>query len=216
MNWMNNKVAIVFLGVLAVCLPLSSCADPRMEAANVVKSKLADRKAQRARSMELHCQAMEAMDQDNSEAARKYLNEALVEYDDNSHAWMGLGLLEYEAGDLYQAAQAFHRAARLEPLRYEPHFNLGIVLESGGGYSKAIQEYEIALKYAPDQLEVMENLARCYFITGAKLEKAQQLVERALQQELRPEWIQWLQRRSARVSATPADRAEDAQPPHPH
>ena len=46
------------------------------------------------------------------------------------------------------------------PHRYEPHFNLGSVLESAGLYSQAIKAYKGVLELAPDNVEVMKNLAQ--------------------------------------------------------
>ncbi|MCK4277112.1 MAG: tetratricopeptide repeat protein [Phycisphaerae bacterium] len=123
----------------------------------------------------------------------------------NARGWMLLGVIEYENDRLFEAASAFHRASRLEPMRYEPHFNTGAVLEKAGRYEQAIESYEAALKLAPDELAVMENLARCYIRAKTKLSVAKELIAKALPKEARPEWRIWLAEQLHRLEAGARD-----------
>jgi len=181
------------LAALACLTVLPSCQSPRDKALATVQSQLATRTAARQRSMDLLRKAQQADQASQPQQARQCLQQAVREDDRNASAWMALGALEYQQDNYYQAAEAFHRAARLEPTRHEPHFNLGIVLESAGLYSKAAAEYETALKLAPEQLETMEHLARCYIKTHSNLPKAQQLLNLAAARETRPPWVRWIQ-----------------------
>ena len=192
MDITKTKTLDVFVG-LCIWTCLCGCQDLRVEARDRVKNELAERNTRRAHSVELCRKAQDACEKHDVPRARVLLNRAVTEDSRNTYAWMALGSLEFDQENMYEAAQAFHQAARLEPTRYEPHFNIGTVLESVGRYSQAINEYEAALKLAPNQVEVMENLARCYIKANVKLDKARELVNRALRSEYRIEWIRWLQ-----------------------
>lgn len=191
------KAALLVLALLAVVM--TGCHDPRRAALMELQGELANRQMARQRSAELHTKAREALEAGDIRQARADLFMALEADERNAAAWMTLGRLEYEAENLTEAAQAFHRAARLAPTRYEPRFNLGSVLERAGRYDRAITEYESALKLAPDQVEVMENLARCYIKTRTKLPTARHLIGQALLVESRPDWVRWLKLESDRL-----------------
>jgi Flp pilus assembly protein TadD len=158
--------------------------------------------------MALYRKAMETSRDSDLPRQRELLQEALAASDRNSRAWMALGALEFSQGNLQEAATAFHRASRLEPARHEPRYNLGAVLESAGQYAQAAKEYEIALKRAPDDLEVIENLARCYIRTGSQPAKAKELIDQAVKQESRPEWVAWLNRQSVRLESAQRGNVE--------
>ena len=53
---------------------------------------------------------------------------------------MALGDVEFRRDRYYESAEAFHEAARLAPTRFEPHFNLGIVFETIGRYSRFLRQ----------------------------------------------------------------------------
>ena len=78
------------------------------------------------------------------EAAADLFQRAVAADENNAAAWMALGGVELRLEGYFEAAEAFHHAARLAPTRYEPHFNLGTVLEAVGRYSDAIKAYEAA------------------------------------------------------------------------
>jgi len=192
-----NIVAVTMCCLLTVAV--SGCVDRQQEAIETLNQELAERSARRSRSQALYRSALRAR-QDGDLAAARELMAAAVEKDDrNARAWMRLGLYQYEEGNLYDAAQAFHRASRLRPERYEPHFNIGMVHESVGHLRQAIREYELALELAPGQVAVMENLARCYLATNTEMDKAKRLVNQALESESRPEWVRWLTGQAIRL-----------------
>ncbi|MFA6133461.1 MAG: tetratricopeptide repeat protein [Phycisphaerae bacterium] len=180
---------------LCVCLcaaGLLGCDNPHKKAALVVNKELSKLQENSRHSAELYRQALAARDANNAAGARKLLQDAVEIDNRNARAWMTLGILLYEKDDLARAAQAFDSAAKAEPNRYEPHYNLGIVLEAAGRYERAIEEYEMALTLCADQNEVRENLARCLIKNRAQPQNAKRLIEQALRVETRPEWVSWL------------------------
>ena len=186
---------------IGLCLTLPACANPQAQAAQALKQQLAAKRADQIQSMKAYTRALAAMDKGDTTNAKKHLNQAIAQDNDNAHAWMALGRLEYDQDNLHKAAKAFDHAARLSPLRYEPHYNLGIVLESAGNYTQAIHQYQIALKHAPHQIHIKENLARCYLKTNANTSTrhAKQLISQALTTESRPQWIQWLKQKERQL-----------------
>lgn len=190
------KVVAAMLMSMALC----SCHDGRSRAVQTVERQISTRQADMARAMQLYRKGLEAHEASHLDKAHKLLSGAVAADKRNASAWMALGAIEFERDSLFKAAEAFHRACRLEPRRYEPHFNVGTILESAGRYQQAVREYEIALELAPDQIEVMENLARCYIKLDTNLDKAKKLVDRALTFEARSEWRLWLMKQSNRLS----------------
>ncbi len=199
-------------GMILALVAATGCLSPQEKAQRAVEEELRERRQQQAQSDRLYDQAMEAYKQSyldrelgvspDLDKAQDLLRQSVAAYDGNANAWMALGVVAYEKDEFFDAARAFDRAARLMPTRYEPRFNLGSIFEMAGHYEKAISEYETALRLAPDQVEVMENLARCYIRTGRKLQEAKRLVDRALLTELRLDWRAWLERQAIRLSQT--------------
>ena len=188
---------------IAMCYLLASgllgCVNRQKEAIHKLNQDLAERNARRSRSQELHESARKAHQTGDLTAARELIAAAVAEDDGNAHAWMQMGIYLYEQGELYDAAQAFRKASRLKPGRYEPHNNIGMIHESVGHWRRAIREYELAMTLAPDQVEVMENLAGCYLAANMRTDRAKHLINRALESESRPEWVEWLTGQAIRL-----------------
>ena len=189
------------LSAMFLLLAVWGCRTPQSDPTADWRSRLSLRQEGAAKSTKLYQQGMEAYESKDRPKARSLLTEAVTADSRNAHAWVALGVVEMEMDNLFDAAVAFHRAARLQPSRYEPHYNVGLLYESLGRYQRAAEAYESALELAPDQTEVMENLARCYIRSGTKLDRAKELIDRALQKERRPEWREWLERQSLRLAS---------------
>ena len=197
---MTIRLASVLVATALLAAGGCRPAPPRHEA---WRAELARRQADAAKSVELCRQGMEAHERDDLDGARSLLSEAVEVDETNAHAWMALGVTEMDRDNLFEAAAAFDRAGRLEPSRYEPHYNIGLLYETAGRYGRAAEAYEIALQLAPDQNEVLGNLARCYIRSNTQLHRAKELIDRALTTERRPEWLEWLQRQSMRLTPKP-------------
>ncbi len=189
----DNDLKLVVLGVAVFTMAICGCQNPQIEAKETLSDNLIAMQAAKARSSELYEKAFNAYKSGDFDAARTRIEKSLDADGRNSHALMLLGVIEHESKNLFEAAFAFHRASRLEPYRYEPHYNTGIVLEEAGRYEQAIERYEAALALAPNELEVMENLVRCYVKSNTKLDSAGELIDKSLAQETRPEWRKWLE-----------------------
>lgn len=192
----------ILFGVVALLLLACSCQQTQSDARRTYQQDLAARDRAARDSMSLYQQGLDADARGKHDQARDLLRQAVDADEDNASAWMALGGVEFPLENYFEAAQAFHHAARLAPTRYEPHFNLGTVLEAVGHYSDAIKAYEVALSLAPDQLEVMENLARALVRSGREPERAEALVRQALRTEFRPDWREWLLLQASRLSQT--------------
>ncbi len=181
-------------GLTLVAVALSGCHSPDMRAAAAreVGDELAAREERMQQSMVLYRAARDAEADGDAAEALERLGEAIATCDRNAPAWMLQGVLQAGQDEFAGAAKSFQAAVRLAPTRYEPHFNLGKILETAGRHLQAARKYEVALRLAPDQLEVMENLARCYIRTKTESRKARELIGKALELEVRPEWVRWL------------------------
>ena len=214
-QWRHNLKAL--MATLALCGCQAAASDRAQEA---LARQAEERRAAQERSEELTHRGQSAYDKAQHEEAKAKLTEAVATDPSNARAWMTLGLVEYAREDYYKSAEAFYQASRLTPLRYEPRFNLGSVLEAAGKHSKAIHEYEAALALAPDQLEVMENLIRCYIHVGEKPDLTRQLIQTAIKREDRPEWRAWLQKQASAlataITSAPATLPSMTQPAPDH
>ncbi len=200
------KTGLYIIILLNTCLLVCGCPDRRTKAQQMLATQITSRQAAKETSIELYRKGMAAYEAGDFIEAHKCLAKSVSQDDRNVRAWMALGVVEFERDSFFEAAHAFHRVARLAPTRYEPHFNLGIILESVGRHTQAIEAYEKALKLAPHQTEVMENMARCYIRTDQDLDKARGLIDQALLDEHRPRWQQWLERQSLRLSLVKESR----------
>jgi tetratricopeptide (TPR) repeat protein len=159
-----------------------------------IQTELAARSERGARAAELVRSSLRLYHEHKYDAAAKDLTRATDMAPQNAQAWMALGAVKFAQQSWFDAAQAFDKAAKLLPDRFEPHFNLGTVLEAAGVYKAAIREYTIALALAPQDLTTEENLARCLISNNTDLPRARALIASALEHELRGEWRQWLER----------------------
>lgn len=202
--------ALAALCLLTVCA-CSSSRSQKVRQPRPASARQQERAAQE--SMRLYERGRKAQDDQKIAEAARFYSLAVNADQANIYALMALGQTELLRERYYPAAEAFHRASRLAPSRYEPRYNLASVLEAAGRYTDAIREYEAALRLAPDQVEVMENLARTYVAAGTNLERARELAERALEREERAEWRQWLRRQTLRlpgpITTTARARQED-------
>jgi Tfp pilus assembly protein PilF len=102
-----------------------------------------------------------------------------------------LGVLYFWQHKLYLAAWEFEYAARLMPDRFEPLNNLGLVYESAGKFSQAKMYYELAREKAPNNPEVIGNLARVCFRCGETVAEMRPILEDVVATDARPEWRRW-------------------------
>ena len=195
----DNRQMAMTLVIFACFLP--ACRqDGHSQARQALNAQLTERHECQARSLEQYRLAAMAYEKNDLESARSHIDKAIQSYSRNAEAWMLLGLIEQKEDRVFEAASSFHRASLLAPDRYEPLYNIGILLESFGRYRQAIESYQAALKLSPEQLEVMENLARCHIRSGTNLDQARKLIDQALLAERRPQWRQWLSQQSHQLA----------------
>jgi tetratricopeptide (TPR) repeat protein len=145
---------------LFTCVLAVGCSNDRHQAKQGLIEEIAQQQAARRESMELYKQAMSEYDVKNFQKAHNLLRQSVEASSRNASAWVALGILEYEKDNLFEAAHAINQALRLEPGRFEAHYNMGLIYETAGKYSQAIVSYEKALQIAPDEPAVMEKMKR--------------------------------------------------------
>jgi Flp pilus assembly protein TadD len=106
------------------------------------------------------------------------------------------GVNAYDKGDLKAARKHVCDAIAAYDRNAEAWMLLGLIEHQ----EDRIFEYQDALKLSPGQLEVMENLARCYVRTNSNRDEAKDLIDRSLLTEQRPQWRQWLSAQSLRLA----------------
>lgn len=77
-------------------------------------------------------------------------------------AYLGLGKVYIDMGELGSAEPAFARAARLEPGNYDAQFGHGEVLQMLGRLVEAVRAYQRAIAIKPDSAQVLVHLTTAY------------------------------------------------------
>jgi tetratricopeptide (TPR) repeat protein len=96
------------------------------------------------------------------EAACEAYRRALEFDPDLVEAYVNLGRLEHEAGDVKEAARLYHLALERSPEDPVIHFNLAVALEDCEGTTPAVSHYERALRLDPGFADAHFNLAGLY------------------------------------------------------
>ena len=81
-------------------------------------------------------------------------------------AYLGLGTVQLESGQLKPAERSFSRAARLEPGSFDAQYGHGTVLEALRQYSEAVRAYQRALAIRPTSVVANVGAAKTLIALG--------------------------------------------------
>jgi tetratricopeptide (TPR) repeat protein len=81
-------------------------------------------------------------------------------------AYLGLGSVQLESGQLKPAERSYSRAARLEPGSFDAQFGHGTVLEALRKYSEAVRAYQRALAIRPTSVVANVGAAKTLIALG--------------------------------------------------
>lgn len=139
--------------------------------------------------------ALDLLEQGNFEQAEVELKKALDLDVTYGPAHNNLGKIYFDKDELYLAAWEFRYAAKLMPDRPEPKNNLGLVLEKVGKLSEAIEQYAEGLKVAPENTDLMGNMARAKLRRGDSTSEVRELLQTIVMKDDRPDWVNWAKSR---------------------
>ena len=114
------------------------------------------------------------------EAMENY-KKALDKFPRSADVWIRLGETQRRTGDLVSAAASFHKAKDLAPNNVVPFIELALMADSAGQKDKARPLYEQILKIQPDHPIALNNLAYMLAESGADLDQALTMAQRAKQ-----------------------------------
>lgn len=123
--------------------------------------------------------------------AEEYLQAALVADVTHAPSHNSLGVLYLWQHKLYLAAWEFEYAHKLVPWTYEPLHNLGMVYDTADRPDQAVRYYLMAYENAPNNAEVIGNLARAQLKRGDSVEAVRPLLEQLKMVDDREEWLAW-------------------------
>jgi tetratricopeptide (TPR) repeat protein len=88
-----------------------------------------------------------------------------------AEALEAVAVYDHMAGNTEDAVKGLERALELNPQNPNTAYNLGVILESGEDYIKAIDYYKKAIEINPDHALAHNNLGNCYQKVG-EIQKA--------------------------------------------
>ena len=89
------------------------------------------------------------------------------------------------------SAWEFEYAIKLMPNSAEPHNNLGLVYEAVERHHEAIESYDLARSFDPENPEYLANLTRAKIRLGEKSIETASLLREVMLRDQRPEWREW-------------------------
>ncbi len=114
------------------------------------------------------------------EAMENY-KKALDKFPRAADVWIRLGETQRRTGDIASAVASFNKAKDLAPTNVVPFMELALMADSAGEKAKARPLYEQILKIQPDHPIALNNLAYMLAETGADLDQALTMAQRAKQ-----------------------------------
>lgn len=138
-----------------------------------------------------YAEALQLLDKEAIVEAEGKLQEALAADLMFGPAHNALGKIYYQQKKLYLAAWEFEYAIKLMPHHAEPRNNLGLTLEAAGDFDQAVEKYATALQLAPENPQVIGNLARVHIRRGDRTDETRLLLDKLLLRDSRPEWAEW-------------------------
>lgn len=179
--------ATVAAAVVAVLLDLS-----RMEEAKAVARSLVDAAGPDAQLPYEVCEVfgVVALDEDQPQIARGWLQRALGRRQDDGRIWLLKGMTEWRVGAQRDAIDALQRAVDLMPLHPGSHLALGWAWLAGGDLARAQSAFENGLAASPAFAESHGSLAVLAAMRGQTVEAAA-LIRRAQRLDRHCASAQW-------------------------
>ena len=118
---------------------------------------------------------------DHATAIAEY-KKVLSKTPQTSEIWLRLGETYRNAGDLQNAAAAFKKGQELAPNDVKGYLQLALLYDTTGRQEEARPLYEHALRLQPNNAAALNNLAFILADTGADLDQALTMAQKAKQQ----------------------------------
>jgi Flp pilus assembly protein TadD len=115
------------------------------------------------------------------EPAIGYYKQVLDKQPRSADVWLRLGETQRRKGDTKSAVESFNKAKDLAPTNVLPYVQLALMYDSMNQRDQAKPLYEQVLKIQPDHPIALNNLAYMLAETGADLDQAMTMAQRAKQ-----------------------------------
>ena len=113
--------------------------------------------------------------------AQGYYKQVLEKQPRSADVWIRLGETQRRSGDNKSAMDSFSKAKDLAPTNVMPYVQLALMYDSAGQKEQARPLYEQVLKIQPDHPIALNNLAYMLAESGADLDQALTMAQRAKQ-----------------------------------
>ncbi len=114
------------------------------------------------------------------------------------HCNLGVTLLQ-QGTSFYEAACELRDACRLMPKAGQPRANLGILYELVGRYGEAEEHLRAALRFSPDDIEIIGHLARVHVRQNKRTEETLAWLQTIATQDDKPAWRSWAGEQLTRI-----------------
>lgn len=198
---MKHNICPIFM-IASLCLTAcvtQGCASSRTNR-EIISAKAGAR--DRPGAISANAKGVDALNEGKLERAESLLTEAIRLDITFAPAHNNLGALYLMTDRFYLAAWEFEYAAKLVPGDPRPRNNLGLVMETIGRLDSAIEHYDQAVKFEPDNAEYVGNLARTLSKSDERPEEFHKLLRHLILTDTRGDWRTWAERELIRVEIT--------------
>lgn len=172
MNAMKRKLMKISL-VAVVVIAAAGCSQPqhanRRDALNRWTA---------ARGSVIYGLALQQFEVGDLDKAEKTCTQGLQTDPNNAMFFELAGRIALERGHLERAFHMFEQSIALGPGRSEPHYMLGVLLQRWQRPEQALEAYETAYKFAPDQVNALLAISEMLVELGRENEAVNRLEEK--------------------------------------
>ncbi len=104
-------------------------------------------------------------------SAENVLYAAIDRYENNEDLVLLLTDLLYQKKEIGKAVSVLDATAAKNDSSYIFPFTKGVVYQKAGDYENAIEAYKEAMKLAPDEVDIYENIGTCYYNIGVEIQQ---------------------------------------------
>ena len=118
-----------------------------------------------------HLLYMAQLNKSDTTAAKKTLSEGIERYKNNEELVLLLANLHFSSNDTSAALLVLNKAIGSNPDNHIFYYTKGLIYQKTEQFIEAIDAYQEAVRYAPDELMAYVNIATSYYNIGVEIDE---------------------------------------------